>query len=298
MVIKALIGNTYILVSHILNKLRLRKYIRRITGSFFGKLAYRATGRSSKPIEIFGHNMLLASRDKYPPISMVSGTYERKTTELIYNTVMPSMVAVDIGAHVGYFSLLLGKLVGRSGKVYSFEPEPDNHSLLRENIRMNGYENIVAINKAVSNVSGFAQLLISGLDNGRNSFYANDLPTVGSVVVETITLDDYMVEQGSPTVDLIKIDVEGSEFIVWQGMTNLLDRCNDLKIIMEMNPSMLITAGVDPISFLGQVADAGFSLYTIDERKGLDILNESKIHEIVSRLCLDERSVNLFCVKE
>ena len=103
---------------------------------------------------------------------MVVDKYERATTDLLKDLLHPGMIFVDVGANIGYFSLLAANLVGTEGTVYAFEPEPGNHELLRKNIELNSYSNIVMIQKAVSNKSGSAPLFLSALDSGSHSLYS------------------------------------------------------------------------------------------------------------------------------
>ena len=91
------------------------------------------------------------------------------------------MVIIDVGAHVGYYSLLAARQVGPTGRVYAFEPDSSNHDLLLGNIERNGYTNIVAMRKAVSNRVVPMTLFLTGLDDSRHSAYRHGLPERRSV---------------------------------------------------------------------------------------------------------------------
>ena len=85
----------------------------------------------------------------------------------------PGMIVVDVGANVGYFSLLAAELVGSSGKVYAFEPEPGNNGILQQNIEINSLSNIQVEEMAGSDNSGVADLYLSELDSGSHSLFGD-----------------------------------------------------------------------------------------------------------------------------
>ena len=118
-------------------------------------------------------------------------------------------------------------------------------------------KSIVAINKLISNHTGVATLYVTGLDSGRNSLFLHDLPQAGTVSVDTISVDEFLIGEGWPAIDLVKVDVEGSEALVWEGMALLRGKAADLRLIMEFNPALLRNAGVEPLQFLSQPGRLG-----------------------------------------
>ena len=255
-------------------------------------------GRSSEPMDILGHKMFLASSGRFPPMAMAMGQYEQKTTQLFESLVEPGMVVIDIGGHVGYYSMLAARKTGLTGRVFAFEPDPGNFELLSKNAEINGYDNITPINKAVSKTVGTATLHLSALDNGRHSIFDHQIPQSGSFEVETVSLDTFLKEQGSPEVGLIKMDVEGAEEDALNGMDQLLRETSSIKMIIEFNPVLLQNAGVNLQYFLTMPSRWGFTVEVIDDEQGLIPLPENKFSELTSRLLASEGSVNLFCRKE
>ncbi len=81
---------------------------------------------------------------------ILSGKWEDYETELFKKNIKPGVTVVDIGAHIGYYTVIAAQLVGDKGKVYAFEPDPRNFKLLQRNVEANGYSNVVLVNKAVS----------------------------------------------------------------------------------------------------------------------------------------------------
>jgi FkbM family methyltransferase len=239
--------------------------------------------------------MYLALPGRYPPLKMAMDTYEPETTRIFQETVKPGMVVIDIGAHVGYYSLLAAKLVGTAGKVFAFEPEPDNHALLLKNIDLNGYNNVVATRMAVSDRMGSSVLYLTDLDSGRHSMFHHGLPERGSEEVEVTTLDAFLESEGWPTVGLIKIDVEGAEITVLDGMTRLVGESTDLKLIIEFNPALLQNGGVVPLAFLERMSSPDWDVQIIEDDIGLSPLSGSVATALVDRLLAADSSVNLYC---
>ncbi len=296
--LRTFVNVAYLTTRSVLRLTGLTRPARKVFGPIMGRLIFRTSGASTVPVTIMGHEMFLASADRYPPVAMINGRYEQETTKLMERVVEPGMRILDIGAHVGYFSLIAARAAGPDGKVYSFEPEPVNYSLLVENAKRNGYENIVTIQKGVSNETGTTTLYIAGLDNGRNSLYRHDLPQAGTTTVEITTIDAYLESQGWPEIDLVKVDVEGSELLVWEGMEQLRQKSSQLKLILEFNPALLRSAGIDPMQFLSMPGESGFKVEWIDEENGLLPIESVNTSELSSKLETREISVNLFCTKQ
>lgn len=271
--------------------------IRSVLGPTTGKFLYRISAKSNSYAMVNGHQMYLATEGKYPPIRMVLGQYEEETTRVFERSIKEGMSILDIGAHVGYYSLLSAKLSGPTGKVFSFEPDPDNYSLLIRNIKANSYNTITPINKGVASASGKRTLYLSRLDNGRHSVYLQDSLQNGSVSITTTTMDDFFGALNWPTVDFVKIDVEGAELEVLNGMTGLLERCPKIKIIMELNPQLLKQGNTEPISLVQRLQSLGFSLKQISSENEAITLQVHEFEPIIQRLHAESDSINLFCVK-
>lgn len=273
----------------------VEKPIRKLLGPIAGKFAYKVASDTGKPTIVRGHTMYLSLQGRYPPLALATDKYESETTILFETLVKPGMAVLDVGAHVGYFSLLAARGAGSTGKVYSFEPEPQNYELLLKNIEINGYKNIVSTQKAVSNKVGSTTLFLTALDNGRHSTYQHGLPETGNVAVETTTLDYFLEAEGWPDIGLVKVDVEGAEMDVLAGMGQLLDKSPDLHMILEFSPSLLINAGTDPLQFLQELADRGFEVSCIAGPGEPQPLQKVDRPSLVEKMLKSESSVNLFC---
>jgi FkbM family methyltransferase len=127
-------------------------------------------------------------------------------------------VIFDIGAHVGFYSLLAAEITGPTGQVFAFEPLPRNFNYLKKHIEINNYKNVNPFNVAVSDKDGFAFF-----NEGENDFTGH-LADNGEIKVKTIGIDEWINSGKLPVPDVLKIDVEGAEFSVLKGAANLLKK--------------------------------------------------------------------------
>lgn len=249
--------------------------------------------------DVQGNKMYINGHDKaIAPSLLRDGIYERYTTDLFKKLIKANMTVIDIGANIGYYTLIAAKLVRNTGKVYAFEPEPRNYDLLVKNILINNYTNVIPIQKAVSNKVGKAKLFIDKFDFGRHSFSEDtNLNKGGSIEIETITLDEFFENTvGSLAVDIIKIDAEGAEGLIVEGAGKILK--NKLKIFMEFFPNGLRNMGTDPLGLLYKLQEYGFKIKTIIDEIDRCIRHE-ELTEIIE-LCETRKcgeAVNLLLEK-
>ena len=271
--------------------------LRATIGPSVARFVFKNSTGTGRTTLVNGHQMVLAEKGQYPPFAMAMNKYEIGTTRLLQEIIEPGMVVIDAGAHVGYFTLLAARQVGPHGKVYAFEPNPANYRLLRQNIEFNGYDNIVATQKAVSKSGGVAQLVLSSRDNGTHSLYSQGLPNAEKISVDMISLDEFLADEGWPKVDLVKMDVEGAELDVLEGMGRLLQMSPDLRLVMEFNPALLHNASVEPSKLLIEVDELDFKVLVIDDVEGATPINEANAPSFTKALLKSESSVNLLCTK-
>jgi FkbM family methyltransferase len=144
------------------------------------------------------------------------GSYERDKQLAFYQTITSGSVVFDVGANVGFYTLLASSLVGPEGHVYAFEPAPRNLQYLREHLRINRVTNATVIEAAVSHSVGV------GLFSHGPTRAMGHLSTEGDVEVKTVTLDDLVYQKHVRPPDYLKIDVEGNEFDVLTGAESTL----------------------------------------------------------------------------
>jgi len=242
-------------------------------------------------IQVENHQIFLDPEDSL--CLSINPTWEKHVTELIKSEVKKGDTILDIGAHIGYFTLLFARLVGERGKVFAFEPHPVNFGLLKKNISITNYSNIILNQKAVTNKTGAVELFLNKKNTGGHSLYKSRY-TKTSIMVECIKLDDYFRDYDGK-IDFIKMDIEGSEGEALLGMLALLKKNDHIKIVTEFGPSMLRASGVQPDEYLRLLVEQGFKLFIINEQKG--IVEPATIDELIPK-CRDNRSlIYLFCVK-
>lgn len=186
------------------------------------------------------------------------GEYASARISEIRKAVKKGDIVIDIGANIGYFTVLLASLVGPEGKVYAFEPDPRNFSLLQHTIERNGYTNVIAEQKAVSNTAGEFLLYQA------QSWAANSLTNTGhvsSVKVNVITLDDFLSDESR--INFIKMDIDGSEPLAIQGMAQLIKRSPNLQVLAEYEPGNLKQYISNPLDFITIAEHHGLRLTAI-----------------------------------
>lgn len=238
-----------------------------------------------------GHKMFLDSQDCLD--LFLNNVFEPLETEVVKKEIKKGDVVLDIGAHIGYFTLIFAKLVGEKGKVIAFEPGPDNFTLLKKNVAINGYRNVVLVPKAVSNKTGKIRLYLHE-SSARHKIYDSGGDSK-FIAIEATRLDDYFKNRDSK-IDFIKIDTEGAEFFGLQGMLNLIKKNKKLKIVTEFGPLGLKECGVDPQEFLKLLIKLGCELHYINEERGkIEVVNTSKLLETYTP---EKRNyTNLFCLR-
>jgi len=183
--------------------------------------------------------------------------------------VRPGDVVVDVGGHIGYYTLLAARAAGPTGHVYAFEPERGNFALLAENVATNGYaDRVTAVNKAVMAENGELRIYVSPDNAGDHHVYAvgdDDRPSYG---IESVALDSYFADRPDRTVNVIKMDVQGAEPAALRGMRGVLDANDNVLLFTELAPPSLRDAGSSPREYVEALADAGFDLHVIDEEAG------------------------------
>ena len=165
-------------------------------------------------VEIEGEKMYLDDVDSL--CLSINGIHEKIITNLIKKETHSGDVVLDIGAHIGYYTLQFANLVGSTGKVYAFEPEPKNFELLKKNVQINKHDNVVLIQKIVSDKVGIVEFFISKFDSIGNKLFKSD-ESGSSIKVGSTTLDEYFKDL-KKKIDFIKMDIQGGEGKATLGM--------------------------------------------------------------------------------
>ena len=277
---------------------RLGPITKRTLGPLLAKLVFATGPNGQTPALVQGHKMVLAPSGRYPSPDMVMDKYEPMTTELFKQYLSGGMAVLDIGANIGYFTLLAAREVGPGGLVLAVEPEPQNNLLIKRNALLNGYNNIKIINKAVGNSVGEGSLFVSSLDNGSHSVNSSAARGVSEeLIVNMTTVDRVLEDEEWPNIDLIKIDVEGAELKVLDGMTSLFCKMPCVKLLIEYCPLLLSASGTDPVEVNRVLKSYGYSLEFLDETRQQSIPVSTNLDLVTNQLNKSGSYINIFCTK-
>lgn len=224
-------------------------------------------------LPVNGVRILLDPRHDYVQWQMLSNrAWERPVEELIGEISRGSRLVFDVGANIGYFSLLAASRMAPGATVVAFEPFPPNFDLLRKNVLMNGFDGIVRCeNLAASAAPGAVRLHHGDGDSNYGTPSMLDRGGAGGRPIEVgaTSLDAYRDEHfPGEVVDLVKVDVEGGEFEVLLGMEAGLRAGRYGKIIVEVHPAALGLAGKSAAMILDRLAGFGYAAREIG-RDGL-----------------------------
>jgi FkbM family methyltransferase len=167
---------------------------------------------------------------RYIPIShahagaLASGNLESSVQEALVRHLAPGDVVYDIGANLGFFSLVAARLVGPEGRVFAFEPAPNNAEAIARNAELNLLSNIVVVPRAVSSRAGTARLQVVDDQSWSKLEEFGEHPFTEQVLeVETVTVDELVGSGELPPPGLVKIDVEGAELAALEGMGRTIE---------------------------------------------------------------------------
>ncbi|MBD3887127.1 FkbM family methyltransferase [Phormidium tenue FACHB-886] len=220
------------------------------------------------------------------PHLCMNGYWEPHVTQSLARAIQPGWCCIDVGANYGYFSLLMSEIVGSTGRVAALEPNPNLIALINQTFIVNGFaatrianglkSRVEIIDRAVSNKAGETVTLSIPIEGnlGGASIMANAISAGNTFEVETITIDQ--LTHDWERVDLIKIDAEGAEQLIWEGMQDTIRKHHDITIVMEFSAIHY----AEPRRFLESVQQAGFLLKRILKASGA--LVDCSIEECLS----------------
>lgn len=272
----------------------LRRVVRIVPGAH---RLHRQLYQRVRPVEIVvsvnGFSMVVDPRDEVLGAHLIHGkAWEPYETELFTESITPGMVVVDVGANIGYYTLLAARAVGPEGRIVAFEPDPLNFELLSRNVASNGFaDRVILMQCAITDHNGSVTLFHDRDNFGAHSFAEENLASSGSVEVSCSTLAQVLDAHGIDCVDLLKMDVQGAEGLVFDGARGVLTR-NSVRVFMEYWPTGLRHVGTDPVQLLRMLAsECQFNMSWIDE-EGLRVV-EFVDPEIVMARCGEASHVNL-----
>ena len=225
----------------------------------------------------------------------INGVYGELDTKIIREEIHEGDIVIDVGANIGYYTLIFAQLVGSSGKVFAFEPESKNFEILKKNIEINNYPNIVAEQKIVSDKSGIVKLFIA--EHGIVGHRINQQKSSQKFIeVESIILDNYIKKLNLDSkINFIKIDVEGSEPKVLEGAKEIMQKSNQLKIFTEFNREAVEEYGIEPKEMIDLFYRNGFKIYLPNYKENK--INLTNVNELLTSKETLLENINLLCKK-
>jgi|AntAceMinimDraft_17_1070374.scaffolds.fasta_scaffold05541_1 FkbM family methyltransferase len=223
-----------------------------------------------------------------------TGVYEKNITNIILQNLKENNIFVDIGANIGYYSVLASKILNNKGKIISFEPVKETFNKLIQNIKLNNInEQLTAYNCALGNKTGTENINLHK-ESGHNSVVRiSKLNNIGKEQIKIKKFDQLINFKNKDL--FIKIDVEAYEFEVLKGMENTLKN-NNCKIIFEFTPTFYKDISDDYINYstdiLNYLKSADYQIFNIKKNKLIKI-NDNRLFVVN----LKEKQVNLFAKK-
>ena len=204
----------------------------------------------------FGFNIFCDRRDVIGQTIIETGQWEGLMSRTIQASLSPGDFAMDIGANMGYDSLLMSQTVGATGGVIAFEPDHNNLRRLLENTKNLQFQNVAIISLALADIESLARIEIANIENTGLSNLRHVEGNSLSQPVLISRLESLMELEKPINISLVKIDVEGFEFKVIKGMGNYLD--NIQALTCEINHEFLEQCGSSAKELFGHMNENGF----------------------------------------
>ena len=222
--------------------------------------------------------------------SLITGTHELLYLMMIKKLISDGDYTIDIGAHEGYFSLFMSSLVGKNGRVFAVEPNPENLYFLHRNVEICDKHNIQVIGKAVGDKQMRA---LFNYDDGMGpwgslidfSYFKTWFKTKKTIEVDVDTLNNLFANIDHK-IKFIKIDVEGNELNVFLGAERLLSK-HWPHICFEVNPMIWAHLGSSVGTMLDLLKSKGYELFVVEE--------DNRLHEYKN---LFQSSFNIFAIHQ
>ncbi len=250
---------------------RLRRLVLRTINRVFGKIP---TGKYYKVVDLKGGLKIKVDIGEYIGSELYYlKEFEGDTYKTIEELMVKGKCFFDIGGNIGLISLMVNQICSGNVDIHIFEPSPDNFELLKSNTEMNGMDNAVLNNVAVSSEDNATLRMHIYEDQAYNSVYMlNRVPFKSVVEVPSLSIDGYIEKQGirADMIELIKIDVEGYEYNVFKGASKLLTEYSP-KILCEISHANLTKSGLVPYEVICNVLSYGYKCYVYENRSFRDI---------------------------
>tara|TARA_Y100000741_G_scaffold363815_1_gene352971 strand:+ start:3993 stop:4883 length:891 start_codon:yes stop_codon:yes gene_type:complete len=232
--------------------MKIFRVIKNVLYKYFKKLEYLyykiLSDKGFYIKKIQGSRMKLNVND--PGISkelLLYGFHEERTTNIVKKIIKPGMNLIELGANVGYYTLLESRLLNGKGKIFAIEPVPENFTSLNDNIKLNDHKNIETFNLAISDKKGEFDFFLTNESNwgsmvdpssDKISKTMSDKLKIrhnNKIKVKAISIDDFVKENNIKEVNFIRMDIEGYEIEAIKGMKNTLKSNGNISLLIEIH---------------------------------------------------------------
>ena len=221
--------------------------------------------------------------------------YEKSEIKFIKSISFKGMKVIDIGANIGYYTTLLSQEAGDKGLILAIEPDLESFKYLSRSINSLKNKNVLSFPIAASNLRQKLPLYISKDNRGDNRLYQNNQKR-DHFLVDCLTIDELSFQTKIESFDLIKIDVQGYEPKVFQGMQKTIRSSKNLTILTEFWPKGIIQAGESPVKFLRTLRKMKLKLFELKKNGSLVPLNQFRDDEFIKRFP-GRKYTNIVCKK-
>lgn len=217
----------------------------------------------------YGFKNIVSIKDQIGRDIFFHGVYEPVTAAIIEHLLQPGDTFIDVGANIGFFTLLAAKSVAPDGRVYAFEPSSKIRGMLNASLNNNLYKNITVEDKACTETSGKFNL-IEGNSAELGGTKVTDEAIDGNELVNGVSLDEYILSNKILSIDLLKMDIEGGEDAALKGMKQTLADGIIENLIVEFHPHCGLVEGWPRTKELvAMIANFGYSYKQIREHSPL-----------------------------
>jgi FkbM family methyltransferase len=215
----------------------------------------------------FGMQVTGNTQDLIQSFLYYFGTWEPNITSWVTSRLNPGDYFIDVGANIGYYSLLAARLVGERGRVVAIEAHPSIYSLLNKNVELNRLRNIRTVCAAAADKKGSVQMFLAEPSNigGTSMFHNKRNFRSSGIETPALPLCDLLSDEEVRRARIIKIDVEGAELSVLRGLESVLGQLRpDAEIIMEVNSDAMAQAGESAQELLSIMRRRGFHAFRLE----------------------------------
>lgn len=191
-----------------------------------------------------------------------SGIFEEKSTQATKQLIKKDHIVLDVGANIGYYSVLFSRLVGQKGRVLCFEPTKYYGKVLKMNLEANNVDNVEVFEFGLSDKSQQLEIQIGGSSASLHN--PGNIPSGTNELIKLTTLDDFMEEHRLQKIDFIKVDIDGHEPLFFKGAWKTLDKYDPI-ILLEVSHLHYYEAGFTAWDFFDTLKNKGYRIYHEDD---------------------------------